>query len=95
MSNLRVFLYVRKVVTWRKLSGRGDFPNRGCPDPPPAFVISGTANVGPRERPWLSVNGIAFRHCGAHTHGGDGEGSALAAILKIHSRPRVQGGFSS
>ena len=51
-----------------------------CRDPQQT-VISGAANVGPRKRPWLTVNGIAFRHCGARTHGEDGEGSALAAIL--------------
>ena len=37
--------------------------------------------MGPRERPWLSEFGIASYAIAVGTHGEDGEGRALAAIL--------------
>ena len=37
--------------------------------------------MGPRERPWLSEFGIASFAIAVRTHGEDGEGRALAAIL--------------
>ena len=44
-------------------------------------MISGAANVGPRERLWLSEFGIASFTIAVRTHGEDGEARTLAAIL--------------
>ena len=51
-----------------------------CPDPQ-QIVINGAANVEPRERPWLSEFGITVFAIAVRTHGEDGEGRTLAAIL--------------
>ena len=40
----------------------------------------------PRERPWLRELGIASFAIAVRTHGEDGDGSALAAIVFFESR---------